>query len=77
MRYSDGNEALAGDVVSIDIKYQGTVVAAIDKKSYLPGHEHWAILGTGIMVNTDFGGLVHCQSDEYIGEMTLISRLHS
>ena len=59
MRYSDGNEAMAGDVVEIDGHYRGVVVACIDRHQYLPGHDGWDYLGEGIMVDTDFGGLVH------------------
>ena len=68
VRYTDGNEAIAGDVVAIDTKYRGVVVACMDRREYLPGHEGWAYLPAGIMVNTDFGGLVHYTdaSDEHI-----------
>lgn len=61
MRYSDGNEAKLGDVVLIGGKHMGVVVASIDTGEYAPEHpeEQWAYLGKGVMVNTDFGGLVH------------------
>ena len=64
MKYSDGNEARLGDVIAIDGSYHGTVVACIDRAEYTEQHpgEQWSYLGKGIMVNTDFGGLVHYTS---------------
>ena len=61
MKYSDGSEAHVGDIVLIDGKHKGTVVASIDTNEYTAAHpkEQWAHLGRGIMVDTDFGGLVH------------------
>jgi hypothetical protein len=43
----------------IDIQYRGRVIASMDSGRYLPGHESWAYLEVGIMVDTDFGGLVY------------------
>ena len=59
MKYLDGSVIQPGDLIRIDGQYQGQVVASMDTSSYLPGHESWAYLATGIMVDTDFGGLVH------------------
>ena len=59
MNYSDGSPIQPGDHVRIDGQYRGRVVASMDTSRYLPGHESWAYLGTGIMVDTDFAGLVH------------------
>ncbi|WP_266156910.1 hypothetical protein [Dyella silvatica] len=72
MKYADGQRVLAGDVVSINGRYHGVVVAAIDDKSYLPGGEGWEYLGTGAMIDTDFGGLVHYP--EYDAELVLVRR---
>lgn len=72
MRYKDGQQVLAGDMVQIDGQYRGVVIAAIDDKSYLPGGEDWAYLETGAMIDTDFGGLVHYQQDDE--EMVLVRR---
>lgn len=66
MRYADSNEAQQGDVVAIDDKYRGVVVAVIDTASYserFPS-EQWSYLGRGIVVDTDFGGIVHYPSGE-------------
>ncbi|MFL6617257.1 MAG: hypothetical protein ACJ8MH_01570 [Povalibacter sp.] len=59
MTYSDGKESEIGDAVLIDGQYRGLVVACIDSGTALPGNEDWGYLKVGIMVNTDFGGLVH------------------
>lgn len=72
MRYTDGNEAMIGDVVAIALKY-GVVVACMDRGEYRSGSEHWAYLKQGIMVDTDFGGLVHYTADA-ADEMALIHR---
>lgn len=77
MNYSDGNEARIGDVVAIDEKYRGVVVACIDRDEYFTenSREQWSYLRIGVMVDTEFGGLVHYQSDD--GEhITLVSRAH-
>lgn len=72
MKYSDGQLVLAGDVVQIAGKYRGLVIAAIDNKSYLPGGEDWEYLGTGAMIDTDFGGLVHYPEEDE--ELVLVRR---
>jgi len=59
MLYADGNTPAPGDVICIDGKYRGVVVACIDQGLALPGHEGWEYLANGIIVDTDFGGLVH------------------
>jgi hypothetical protein len=73
MRYTDGNEAMVGDIVAIGTTYRGFVVACMDRGEYLPGREQWAYLKEGSMVDTDFGGLVHYTVDA-MDEMTLIHR---
>ena len=60
MLYADGNEAKLGDTVAIDRQHRGVVVANIDGAEF---NEHfasgWGYLKTGILVETDFAGLVH------------------
>jgi len=70
VRYADNNEAKVGDHVAIDVKHKGVVVADLDGGEF---SEHcpeaqWKHLGTGILIDTDFGGLVHYQegTDEHI-----------
>lgn len=62
MEYEDGDPIQVGDIVSIDDKYSGKVVASMDTSTYLPGYASWAYLPEGIMVMTDFAGLVHYTS---------------
>jgi hypothetical protein len=73
MRYADGHTPAPGDVVRIDGKYRGVVVACIDEGMYLPGQERWAYLKDGLVVDTDFGGLVHYTS-EAVDEIVLVQR---
>jgi hypothetical protein len=64
MRYSDGNESKPGDHVQIDGEYSGLVVACIDSGEYLPGYGSWGYLKQGVMIETDFAGLVHYPPDQ-------------
>ena len=75
MNYADGNEAKVGDIVSIDDQYWGTVVACIDRGEYTDTYPEaqWSSLENGILVDTDFGGLVH-YSDEDADRMILVKR---
>ncbi len=75
MFYSDSNEARVGDTIAIDEKYSGVVVAVIDTNEFSENYpvEQWAYLREGILVDTDFGGLVHYQSTEH-EKILLISR---
>jgi hypothetical protein len=59
MNYEDGLLVEPGDVVRIDRRDRGRVVASMGTGKYLAKNESWAYLGEGIMVETDFAGLVH------------------
>lgn len=61
MVYADGNEAMLGDVVAIDTSFSGVVVASIDNAQYSKEFPEakWAHLGQGVLMDTDFAGLVH------------------
>lgn len=77
MKYADGTEMKLGDRVVIAGKYRGVVVADIDGSNYSAVHpkEQWAYLGSGVMIDTDFAGLVHYQQDNIAGEaIVLVSR---
>ncbi|GEM_PF-721526 len=74
MKYASGIEIEPGDIVSIDTVYRGKVVASMDTGRCLPGHESWGYLGVGIMVDTDFGGLVHYTAESALDEIELIER---
>ncbi|PPT76179.1 hypothetical protein XaplCFBP3122_10585 [Xanthomonas arboricola pv. populi] len=61
MHYSDGHEAILGDTVAIAVAHRGVVVACLDRSEYsleYPEAE-WAYLGRGVLVQTEFGGLIH------------------
>jgi hypothetical protein len=59
VKYADNNKPLLGDVLQIDFKHRGVVVAYVDAGQYAPGYKAFAYLGEGLMVDTDFAGLVH------------------
>ena len=75
MKYTDGNEAKLGDVIAISGNHRGVVVACIDRGEYSSEQpqEQWSYLAAGIMVNTDFGGLVHYTSPLQ-EQLALVSR---
>jgi len=73
MKYADGTDIKPGDVVQIDTQYRGRVIASMDTGEYLPGQDGWAYLRTGIMVDTDFGGLVHYTA-ETADDLVLMQR---
>jgi hypothetical protein len=61
MIYSSGVEIRVGDVVLIGNSGKGTVVANIERREYCAGHSsaEWGYLGKGVMIDTDFGGVIH------------------
>jgi hypothetical protein len=61
MRYQDGQPVHVGDVVTIDVRHEGTVVACIEDGIYLHPHTkaQWTHLLQGVLIDTTFGGLVH------------------
>ncbi len=65
MKYKSGKEVKLGDKVLIDGKYNGEVVANIDGAEYSENmpEEQWGYLGSGVMIDTDFGGLVHYKQE--------------
>ena len=66
----DGTKIKLGDKVLISKKHHGVVVADIDGNEYSESNpkEQWAYLGSGVMIDTDFGGLVHYQQENMEGE---------
>lgn len=73
MKYADGSEIQPGDIIQIDSVYRGKVIASMDTGRYLPEGEGWAYLEKGIMVDTDFAGLVHYTA-ETADEFVLLER---
>lgn len=73
MKYPDGTIIEPGDLIRIDGRYSGRVVASMDTGRYLAGQEHWAYLGEGIMVETDFAGLIH-YTENAADDLLLVQR---
>jgi hypothetical protein len=73
MKFSDGRDIEPGDLIQIGEKYRGRVIASMDTSKYLTGEEGWSYLAEGIMVDTDFAGLVHYTS-ENADDFVLIHR---
>ena len=73
MNYADGLVVEPGDLVLVDGTDQGRVVASVDTGRHLPGHDGWAYLREGIMVDTDYAGLVHYTA-QTIGTIALLER---
>ncbi|TDQ45655.1 hypothetical protein EV696_1181 [Permianibacter aggregans] len=61
MNYVDGQSVQLGDEVLIDGRSKGTIVACIDQGIYSNKYPEsdWAYLKEGVLIDTDFGGLVH------------------
>lgn len=64
MNYIDGLEAMLGDEVLIQGQHKGIVVACIDSGQYSTQYSanDWAYLMEGVLIDTDFGGLIHYKS---------------
>ena len=61
MNYLDGNTAKIGDIVEIKGGYYGEVVCNIESGEYSPSftRNEWSYLNNGLLLNTNFAGLVH------------------
>jgi hypothetical protein len=61
MRYHDGQPIHVGDVVTIDVRHEGLVVACIEDGIFLhpDTKEQWTHLHDGVLIDTSFAGLVH------------------
>lgn len=61
MRYRDGSEARVGDRVAIDGGHRGRIVACLDRGEYARDYAaaDWNYLQRGLLIETEFGGLVH------------------
>ncbi|MDF0534150.1 hypothetical protein PY479_07665 [Shewanella sp. A32] len=77
MKYMDGKQIEVGDNVLISGMYKGLVVADIDGDRYSADYprEQWGCLQTGVMIDTDIGGLVHYEQISLENEkIELVSR---
>jgi hypothetical protein len=80
MRYPDGQDVRVGDVVTIDQNHHGMVVGCVGDGCYLPPQtkEQWGHLGKGILIDTNFGGLVHYPDEAALASepVVLVKRQH-
>jgi hypothetical protein len=76
MKYTDGTQAKIGDKVLIGRQYHGVVVADMDGDEYSREHprDQWGYLGSGVIIDTDFGGLVHYEQNSLVGELMELVR---
>lgn len=76
MKYKDGTNIKVGDKVIISEKYYGVVVADIDgaKRTGTINKEPWGVLEHGIIIDTDFGGLVHYKQSDLAHETITLKR---
>ncbi len=77
MKYMDGKQVKVGDKVLIGGLYRGLVVADMDSNEYYADHprEQWGYLQSGVIIDTDFGGLVHYeQSSPESEQIELVCR---
>lgn len=74
MRYASGEAPRPGDRVAVDERYRGTVVACIGK-DHAPEYPaaEWACLERGLLIDTDFAGLVHYPDPDH-AHIVLIAR---
>ena len=65
MHYADGQEIKVGDTVVIHAADSGVVVACFDTRAFSDtcSEAEWGYLTSGVMIDTDFAGLVHYDDD--------------
>jgi hypothetical protein len=68
MRYHDGQPIHVGDVVTIDVRHEGLVVACIEDGIFLHPQtkEQWTHLHDGVLIDTSFGGLIHYRDPDQL-----------
>ncbi len=61
MEYPLSERVQLGDQVLIDSSHKGVVVANIEDKEFSEAYpaKDWAHLEKGVLIDTDFGGLIH------------------
>lgn len=65
MKYANGEDVVAGDLVSFGNGLTGTVVCCLDTRGSKPGlsFEDWAYLEHGVMIDSPELGLLHHPED--------------
>jgi hypothetical protein len=79
MRYHDGQPIHVGDVVTIDLRHEGTVVGLIEDGMYLHPHsqQQWTHLRHGVLIDSG-ASEPHHYADEaavHSGKVELVRRL--
>ena len=71
MKYADESIMRLGDRVIISGTFRGVVVADIDGAEYSNefSKEQWEYLKTGVLIDTDFSGIVYYQQSDTNGEI--------
>jgi hypothetical protein len=71
MKYADKSIMRLGDRIIISVTFRGVVVADIDGAEYSNefSKEQWEYLKAGVLIDTDFGGIVHDQQNDSHGEI--------
>jgi hypothetical protein len=80
MRYHDGQPIHVGDVVTIDVRHEGLVVACIEDGIFLhpDTKEQWTHLYDGVLIDTGLGGLIHYPDEAALEDdrVKLLQRRH-
>ena len=76
MEYEGGGRIRVGDEVSIGTECEGVVVANIESGEYSVSYskDQWSYLKSGVLINTDFGGIVHYEKETLISEDIKLKR---
>lgn len=81
MKYADGNTAQVGDCVAIGSSERGVVVGVMPAATRrdVASDPYPSVPTTGLMINTDVGGLVHYVTVEDVQDdnIRLLSRAKS
>jgi len=75
MKYKNGVDVEVGDEVQVDNRYRGTVVVDLVAGHFKPESplERWAYLQRGLLINTNYGALLHYPPG-HKDELTLLRR---
>ncbi|MEZ5443476.1 MAG: hypothetical protein R3F15_18545 [Lysobacterales bacterium] len=70
MELLDGQSLRAGDWLRSGDGWSGRILAIIDTADFVPElvGAHWSYLGTGVLIDTDFAGMVHFQHQDLLNE---------
>lgn len=77
MNYNDGERVMVGDRVKLWEGCFGIVVCSIDDDEYTADYrrEDWSYLRSGVLVNSEQGGLIHYLEPESTFELVERARV--